>query len=109
MEVMMMMRMTNSNGGNDDDHTEQAPFAKVVSFPKSLAISFATGFACKVPCLIFILLFNLLVLLILLNLLFLFKPLSEFLLIVNCGLQEGFQPPHQWTIPKQVTEVRPSH
>ena len=101
MEVMMMMM--NPNGGNDDDHTEQAPFAKVVSFPKSLAISFATRFACKVPFLIFILL------LILLNLLFLFKLLSEFVLIVNCGLQEGFQPPHQWTIPKQVTEVRPSH
>ena len=66
-----MMRM-NTNNGNDDDHTEQAPFAKVVSFPKSLAISFATRFACKVPFLIFILL------LILLNLLFLFKLLSEF-------------------------------
>ena len=107
MEVMMMMM--NPNGGNDDDHTEQAPFAKVVSFPKSLAISFATRFACKVPCLIFIFLLILFVLLILLKLLFLFKLLSEFLLIVNCGLQEGFQPPHQWTIPKQVTEVRPSH
>ena len=47
----MMMRM-NTNNGNDDDHTEQAPFAKVVSFPKSLAISFATRFACKVPFLI---------------------------------------------------------
>ena len=104
----MMMRMMNPNGGNDDDHTEQAPFAKVVSFPKSLAISFATGFACKVPFLIFILLI-LFVLLILLELLFLFKLLFELLLIVNCGLQEGFQPPHQWTIPKQVTEVRPSH
>ena len=104
-----MMMMLNPNGGSDDDHTEQAPFAKVVSFPKSLAISFATRFACKVPFLIFILLLILFVLLILLNLLFLFKLLSEFLLIVNCGLQEGFQPPHQWTIPEQVTEVRPSH